>query len=336
MLGRTTRRFRTGVLALALATALTGLLAPGGASALGRSAEAQGKPRLDNSHTQPALVAYGAPQHAEPYARRGSLVIAGRENFGSPAMKDVSRAGGTVLVYLDPIIDNDYGRYHQMLNNPSRCGSGSTRRWPGNIRANDWGYLNDFRPGSTLQRKLGCVLRTIARENPHIGGFFADDVGSRSWFPGFDWNRFGAANQRAYRAGAIAVMKTFRRVADRFGLIVMVNGTWQGGSTAEHGGGYPNQSANGNALADGTFAENHTADAYWGKAYPCAPQWANRSRTTRGKHFNFAVTRDDSSRQAFARTGCYAFAATHQSYDSARVWGPARRTGLPHRVTRPR
>ncbi|WP_299050330.1 hypothetical protein [uncultured Nocardioides sp.] len=334
MLGRPTpRRLTLGVLTLVLTTALSGLLAPG-ASGLDQDAEARGGSRLDNSHTQPALVAYGAPQHAEPYARRGSLVIAGRENFGSPAMKDVSRAGGTVLVYLDPIIDNAYGRYHQMLNKPSRCGSRATKRWPGSIRANDWGYLNDFRRGSVLQRKLGCVLRTIARENPHIGGFFADDVGSRSWFPGFDWNRFGAANQRAYRAGAIAVMKTFRRVADDFGLMVMVNGTWQGGSTAEHGGGYPNASQNGNALADGTFAENHTADAFWGHAYPCAKQWANRSRTTRGKQFNFAVTRDDSTRNAFARTGCYAFAATHQSYDTARVWGPARRTGLPHRVRR--
>jgi hypothetical protein len=47
------------------------------------------------------------------------------------AFKDVSAAGGTVLIYLDVVIDNRYGRYHEMLNKASECGHAPSR-WPGN------------------------------------------------------------------------------------------------------------------------------------------------------------------------------------------------------------
>ena len=39
-----------------------------------------------------------------------------------------------------------------------------------------------------LQHKLECVLETMVAENPHMAGWFADDLGSRSWFPGFNWD----------------------------------------------------------------------------------------------------------------------------------------------------
>ena len=48
-------------------------------------------------------------------------------------MKDASAAGATVLIYLDAIIDNPYGRYHDLLNNASECGP-ATSRWPGNYQ----------------------------------------------------------------------------------------------------------------------------------------------------------------------------------------------------------
>jgi hypothetical protein len=76
-------------------------------------------------------------------------VVAGRENLGGQAFKDVSAAGGTVLIYLDAFIDNPHGRYHDLLNNASECGPAASR-WPGNYKANSWGYLNDFRVGSVL------------------------------------------------------------------------------------------------------------------------------------------------------------------------------------------
>jgi hypothetical protein len=57
------------------------------------------------------------------YANPGGLVLAGRDNYQGQAFKDVSAAGGTVLIYLDAVIDNRYGRYHEMLNKASECGS---------------------------------------------------------------------------------------------------------------------------------------------------------------------------------------------------------------------
>ena len=68
-------------------------------------------------------------------------------------------------------------------------------------------YLNDFRVGSVLQSKLECVLEKMVAENPHMAGFFADDLGSRSWYPGFSWDTWGTTNQQSYRAGAIALRR---------------------------------------------------------------------------------------------------------------------------------
>ena len=109
--------------------------------------------------------------------------LAGRDNYPGQGFKDVSAAGGSVLIYLDPMIDNAHGRYHDMLINQSVCGP-ATSRWPGSPKANSWGYLNDFRVGSVLRRKLPCVLEKMVEENPHMAGWFADDLGSRSWFRG--------------------------------------------------------------------------------------------------------------------------------------------------------
>ena len=288
---------------------------------------------LNNKSAQPALVAYGSASAATPFAKRGSLVIAGRDNYADAPMKAVSVAGGTVLVYLDAVIDNPYGRYHQMLNEKSVCGP-ATGRWPGDYKANGSGYLNDFRPGSVLQSKLGCVLEKIVEENPHIGGFFADDLGSRSWFSGFSWSSFGAKNQQDYRAGAIELSKTFREVSDKHGLIFLVNGTWGAGSLSASGGGYPDMNKNGNALADGGFAEHHVADTYWARDYPCSSQWAAQSPVTHGTAFNMAVTNTDAERKPYIDSGCYAFVSTQTDYTTAPVWGSFHPTGLPSQVQR--
>ncbi|MGY1688491.1 hypothetical protein ACI8AK_23155, partial [Geodermatophilus sp. SYSU D00867] len=129
---------------------------------------------------QPAGLFFGAASGAEAYAHPGGLVVAGRDNFQDPVFEQVSAAGGSVLIYLDAIVDNDHGRYHDMLLNASVCGPAAAR-WPGDHRANEWGHLTDFRVGSVLQAKLRCVLETMVVENPHMAGWFADDLGSRSW-----------------------------------------------------------------------------------------------------------------------------------------------------------
>ena len=193
---------------------------------------------IQNLPAQAAGLVWGDAAQAAQYAYPGGLVVSGRDNYQGQPFKDVSAAGGTVLIYLNAVIDNPYGRYHEMLNEASECGP-ATSHWPGNYQANSWGYLNDFRVGSVLQSKLECVLEKMVAENPHMGGFLADDVGSRSWYPGFSWDSWGTANQQAYRAGAIALTKTFRKVADRHHLIFLVNGTWGAGPLDSAGGGYP-------------------------------------------------------------------------------------------------
>ena len=292
-----------------------------------------GSGTIRNFPAQAAGLIYGPGSGARPYAHPGGLVVAGRDNYRDRGFKDVSVAGGTVLLYLDPIIDNPHGRYHEMLLKRSKCGP-ATSRWPGSPKANSWGYLNDFREGSVLQQKLPCVLEAMVAENPHIAGWFADDVGSRSWFPGFTWDAWGSANRRAYRNGAIALTQTFRNVSNRHGLIFLVNGTWGAGSLLSAGGGYPNAGKHGNALADGGVVEHHDGDIGYFGPYGCSGQWAARSPVTHGKAFNYAVTSTSAGRGVYVRSDCYAYVNKQSDYFDAVPWGSFHPTGLPSRVRR--
>jgi hypothetical protein len=281
---------------------------------------------------QPAITAYGSSSPVTPFAHQGALIIAGRVNYADQPIKDASAAGATVLIYLDAIIDNPYGRYHEMLNKASECGP-ATSRWPGNYQANQWGYLNDFRVGSVLQGKLKCVLEKMVAENPHMAGFFADDLGSRSWYPGFSWATWGTTNQQSYRAGAIALAQTFHDVAAEHGLMVMVNGTWTAGSLASTGGGYPDMNSHGLALADGGYIEHHAADelTYW-TAY-ARGQWATAAGSAgRGKPFMYVQASDAATRDAYNKAGVFSFLSAQVDYSTASVWSAFHATGLPSRV----
>lgn len=284
---------------------------------------------IQNLPAQAAGLAWGDAASATKFAYPGGLVVAGRDNYQGQPFKDVSAAGGTVLIYLDAVIDNPHGRYHDMLNNRSQCGP-ATSRWPGNYKANSWGYLNDFQEGSVLQSKLECVLETMVSENPHMAGWFADDLGSRSWFADLDWDSF--PDKAAYRAGAIALTKTFRKVADRHHLIFLVNGTWAAGSLISAGGGYPNSAKSGNALADGGVVERHDGEIKYFGPYACSKQWAAQSPVTRGKAFNYAVTKTEAGTIEYAKSSCYAFVNHQTDYTVSQTWGRSHPTGLPTRV----
>lgn len=289
---------------------------------------------ITNLPGQPAITAYGSGSAVTPFAHRGALIIAGRDNYADQPVKDASAAGATVLVYFDAVIDNPYGRYHAMLDNASECGP-ATSRWPGNYQANTWGYLNDFRVGSVLQSKLKCVLEKMVAENPHMGGFFADDLGSRSWFPNFSWDSWGTTNQQAYRDGAVAMAQTLHAVAAEHGLMLMVNGTWAAGSLASSGGGYPNMSSHGLSLADGGYIEHHSTSelAYW-TAY-ARGQWATAPGAVgRGKPFMYVQANDAGTRDAYDSAGVFAFLSAQVDYSTASVWGSFHGTGLPSRVAR--
>ncbi|MGH3798019.1 MAG: hypothetical protein ACRDSP_24445 [Pseudonocardiaceae bacterium] len=288
---------------------------------------------LQNRPTQNAAIAWnGSNTSFAQYAYPGGLVCVGRDNYDAQVFKNVSAAGGTVLVYLDAVIDNPYGRYHQKLHLASEFGP-ATARWPGNLRANQWGYLADFRVGSTLQNKLEGVLDLIVSENPHIGGFFADDLGSRSWFSGVPWDAASTEDKQSYRDGAIALCRTFRKVCDLHGLVFIVNGTWGGGSLVSAGGGYPAAGRHGCALADGGFVENHPASEinYW-RSYCNSPQWASQSPYTLGTAFHWSHNDlDRPGWETYRDSGALAF-ASHSDRTTAPAPYAKHVTGLPSRV----
>jgi len=277
---------------------------------------------------QSAGIVYGNPSPATAYAHSGALVIAGENNYQSPVFKRISKAGGTVLIYLDSVLRNDSGRYARLLYDRSVCGR-AIPRWPGLPRANGYGYVADFAVGAGEPAKLRCVLRMMVRENHYMGGFFADDLGSRSWYPGFSWSRFPA--KTAWRRGAIALAKTFREVANEHHLIVIVNGTWAGGSLATAGGGYPVTSRSGLSLADGGMVEHHDGQIRYFAPYACSRQWATASPVTHGVAFNYAVMATRAGVREYARSGCFAFV----NYQPTSLYGyapptlPFHRTGLP-------
>lgn len=291
-------------------------------------------PTIQNLPGQPALTAYGSSSAAIPYAKEGALVIAGRDQYDEAPFKNAAAAGATVLIYFDAVIDNPYGRYHELLNKRSECGP-ATARWPGSPKANQWGYLNDFRVGSAVQAKTRCVLEKMIAENPHLGGIFADDLGSRSWFPGFNWSTWGSTNQQAYRAGAIALAQTIHDVAVEHGLMVMVNGTWTAGTLASNGGGYPTMGVDGLSLADGGYIEHHTTSevSYW-TAYARGRWGTAPGSVSQGKPFMYVQANTDAERNAYSKAGAFSHLSTQRSYDTATVWGPFHRTGLPTRVAR--
>jgi hypothetical protein len=282
-------------------------------------------PSVINLPPQAGGIFYGSPSAAVAYGRPGGLVVAGRDNYGHRAFREVSAGGGSVLMYIDAVIDNPTGRYHRLLDDASVCGP-AISRWPGNYWANSYGYLTDFRVGSVLQGKFRCVLEKMVAENRHMAGWFADDLGSRSWFPGFDWNGF--PDKAAYRAGAVALTETLRSVADEYGLIFIVNGTW----SANDGGGYPDLAQSGNALADGGFAEHHDGEIDFFGPYGCSPQWASLSPVTKGKAINFAVTNTAAGRDEYVASGCYAYVNHQPDYEGVPPWGEFHPSGLPTRV----
>jgi len=294
-----------------------------------------------NGPTNPGLLMYadGEPPASvvANWSRPGALVVVGRNNYDEPWVHTISDGGATVLIYLDPIIDNDWGRYHDKLINASEFGP-AVPKWPGKPAANEWGSLNDFRVGSVLQDKLPGVIDLMITENPQISGIFLDDVGSRSWYPGINWDSWSAADKEAYRNGAIAITQTARAAADEHDLFLMVNGTWGAtGLTGQGDGGYPNRNEYGNALVDGGFVENHDPDtemAYWARYAGPDAQWGKS--TPRGLPYMwFSNVGSSADRNTWIASGLAAFASS-SSYDgTALPSGTFTDFGLPNRATTP-
>jgi hypothetical protein len=294
-----------------------------------------------NRPTQPGLILYGGTSSSAvgQYAKPGALVICGRTNFADTAVRQVAAGGGTVLIYLDALVLNVTGPYHNLLFNSSKYG-GAVPLWPGSLTCNSTGKLADFRAGGILQSKLAGVLHQMLDDNPHASGWFLDDCGSRSWYPGFDW---GSVDQAAYRAGAVAICKTARQVADarraagKGDAFILVNGTWTGGSLSSNGGGYntatPNDlSKHGNSLVDGGMIESHdpTSEMGWVSAYCKGPWWG--LDTPRKLAYMFALNHDTASRDKWISASLFSHAAAQSSYDTpVPPWGGFTDAGMPRR-----
>lgn len=293
-----------------------------------------------NRPPQPGALAYNYPLGTtSAYAVPGALVIAGPATYADQAFKDISTGGGSVLVYLDAfikqsgVLELETDRYGRLLKNASEFGP-AVPLWPGMPQASSSGWLTDFRPyaGNVLQDKLPKVLELMVKENPHIAGWFFDDVGTRSFYPNIDWNTVSAQDKQDYRNGAIKICQTARALADKYKLIFIVNGTW----SANDGGGYPDSTQHGCSLADGGFIENHTLDALW-TAYASSAQWATESSITRGKSLMFSLNLSDSTAMnAYVTNNLVAYASAQADHNTvATPWGTFHYTGLPKQVTYP-
>jgi hypothetical protein len=282
-----------------------------------------------NLPSQPGVVGYGDPLNTAVmpnYNHPGALAVPGRSSYADQTMKDISAAGGHVLLYFDCIVWNSFGRYHDLLFNSNAYGS-AVPEWPGPVSANGTGNLADFRLGGVMHGgKLETILELMVAENPHMAGWFMDDVGSRSWFPNFDWTTFGSTNQSDYRAGTIQVCQTVRKVADRHKLIFLINGTWTAGTLAANGGGYPSLTTDGNSLADGGVVEHHDGESsFWGPYMdPATSQWAESSPVTNGKPFSFVICTGSSGVTEYRTDGRAAWVSPVQptpNYDGVAPWG---------------
>jgi hypothetical protein len=304
---------------------------------------------FNNRPTQPLRYHYEPGTLASSWAHPGALVIAGlaRSDVGpvgtspayegtNPGYVTAAAAGATVLIYIDPIIDNDWGLYHELLlhqyDSLGRTVGPAAALWPGNLTANGWGQLNDFRIGSVIQSKFGPVLNKILDECPWAAGFFIDDCGSRSWFPGFSWTGdFTDTDRAAYRAGAIALVQTARTVCDTRHMangrrrIVLVNGTWSAGDLLNNGGGYPDPNQFGCSLAEGAMIEHPaTLDQFW-TDYATGSQWASEA-STNGIPFIVSSHYTTAQMNDFINASIVSHA---ESEEASSVWGTFHETGLP-------
>lgn len=274
---------------------------------------------LDVQPTQPAALVYqnGPGENLSSYAHPGALVVSGRDNYDDPAFAAAAAAGAEVFVYIDAIVRNSIGEYHDLLHNESVYGA-ATVAWPELPDANETGPLVDIRPGTFPLEKLELVLEQAVADNPHATGLFADDLGSRSYFPGIDWSTMSSADQLAYRRGAVAIARVFRTVANRHGLLLILNGTWNGGSVAALGGGFPVAARIGCAFADGATMENWQGfDPTYRHNYVRGVQWATASPRLRGTPLHLAITADPDDRAAWATDGEVAWCAQQSDYDDA-------------------
>lgn len=280
-------------------------------------------PGLSISPPQPGAVIYNSDAPSS-YAHAGAMVdMNSSESSGAIA---VSVAGGHVLVYVDVIVSGSGGNYTSLINNANIYGP-AIGLWPGQTSAyNGYGYVRDIATLVT-SGKLEAVLEKVVSDNPHMAGFFADDLGtSNSQYKSpmaTQGNGYSIPTQTFYDA-VIAVLQVFRNVCDAHQLIFLTNGLFDGRGN----GGYPTRNQHGCSLCEGTTAEHHTSDGGYWTQYMAATQWANDSPITSGQALGFAIVSPGDT--SWRGNSNIAWISEQTSYSSApNPWSGFHATGLP-------
>lgn len=274
---------------------------------------------------QPGAVIYGSDAPSSYYHSGAMVDMNSSETPGAIA---VSNAGGHVLVYVDIMITGSGGNYASLINNANVYGP-AIGRWPGQTtQYNSYGYVRDI---VTLVNsgKLLNILNKVVADNPHMAGFFADDLGTtnpqyKTPMIASTGNGYTVPTTTFYNA-VIAATQVFRDVCDAHRLILCVNGGFDGRGT----GGYPVRGTHGCSLAESQCAEHQTNQGtnFW-PVYLASTQWANDSPITMGEtaHFVIATPGDHS----WDSTPGIAWIAQQSTYSSAPApWTGFHTTGLP-------
>lgn len=285
-----------------------------------------------NRPTNPLAIVYPdnppGQANASLWAHPGALVLVGRNNYDQAWVHTMADGGATCILYLDCLVENVVGRYDDLLHNASVVGP-DVPRWPGSPMFNEFGFLQDFRVGGTLQAKLPGVLDLIASELPHISGIFLDDCGTRAW-TSMPWDSWSNSDKEAYRNGAIGIVQTARAKADQYNWLIIVNGTWQdAGAVGVGSGGYPNPLIHGCSLVDGGTTETHLPDAFW-TAYCNGAQWA--TATPRDLPYMLSINDNTTARNTWIASNLVSH-SRGGDYSTIDVpWGSFTNFNMPNRL----
>jgi Collagen triple helix repeat (20 copies) len=274
-----------------------------------------------NRPCNPALIAYvsGPGSQLAAWSKPGALIDVGPSIYAEPWVKQAAAGGATVLLYLDTIYSVTGGRYHELLRNANSYGP-AVPIWAG--------VTNNIAPGGPLQQKLPAIMNLAIDENPHLSGFFLDDLGTIAGTQGY--STLSATQKEQFRLGAIEIVKTARTIADQRNLFLMANGVWNG----NEGGGYPDRNKHGCALVDGCMIEDHALNAFWDNyCNPAYSQWA--LQTPRKVAYMWDQARSGSAEtNAYINANRIAYASTQTSYTNPGAVVPFRAFTdfkIPHR-----
>lgn len=280
---------------------------------------------------QPGAVLYG-PDATSAYAHAGAMVD--MNSAETPGAIAVSNAGGHVFVYVDAIVTGSGGNYASLINNTNSYGP-AIGQWPGQTQQyNSYGYVRDLLL-LVSSGKLLNILNFIVSDNPHMAGFFCDDLGTSNPQYGYSGSPLAAAGNgysiptTTFYNAVIAVVNVFRQVCNAHNLMMLVNGMFDGRGN----GGYPTRSTHGCSLAEGSCAEHQTNQGtnFW-PVYLASSQWATASPLTAGDTTHFVIaTPGDTS---WNSTTGVAWIAQQSNYQTVPpVWTSFHATGLPTHVT---